>query len=198
MKISFGKQKITLKRVLLYLLILAGVVLLLYLLVYQPYEVRKDRERYKQAELNLLAIRENVEKATGKAVSSTEIKTCTYASREFTRGPLSCNISIYLGFPGKNYSESTSLMINAARVVRTNLSNPINGSKENSFVPKEQRRGTQMFTQEFISDSLICNVTYSYPDSLHNLKDVLNGVDGLEITLTCGGPAKAEFYPLED
>jgi hypothetical protein len=201
MKISLGKQKITVRRVLLYLLIVAGVVLFLYLLVYQPYEVRKDRERYKQAEAVLEPFRQEVEKRIGQADQVKTKYSCSRPHLKYTRGPLGCDVSIRMLYESRNSTDSTNYL-NIIKKLGADSLRIGSGSAigNSSFESSEQNKDKQIFFQDYVTVSdLACVIAYSYPvkPSSYEFFTVTSN-NNFEVDLSCGGPAKAEFYPLED
>jgi hypothetical protein len=201
MKAEAPKQKFTLRRILKFALLLGVVILLLYLLVYRPYEVRKDRQRYKQAEASIKVQASSIEKLSRKPDVIEKNESCSYASRKYIQGPLSCNVSVSYVYAITENVEANQIVALVKQSVDSNTRFTKKSGELKILSPLESRSVQEFgidYSEKTSGLSCILGFEYRHFDtSISRIKSSKTD-QNLIAEFTCGGPAKAEFYPLED
>ena len=184
-----------------YLALLVGSSILAYFVIYLPVAKYVEKKHFAQAEVSLDNLYNQIVAKIGKPDEVKKDKSCSYASQEFGRGSLGCSVGISVLYKNKNASESSSLMKSSAVVVGTGLRESLGRKQLTSFVSKQDLSGPQSFGQSHtFLKSIACSVSYSYPISPTYINSVFHPTsqENLEIDLNCGGPAKAEYFPLRN
>lgn len=181
-------------------LLITGIALFaLYFFAYQPLQIRKEKQNFAKAETSLDNLAKQIEDKVGKPDQIKKDKSCGYASRVSQRGPRGCSLSIYFIFENKNNITATEFMSSVSKLVGKGELQRLGDKKIKSFVPVDQYRGDQSISQPYINiDELSCSVQYKYP-ALKVLEQPLglNSPENLQLELSCGGPAMAEYYPIK-
>jgi len=194
---AMTKTKVRIIRYTLYGLLILGLTALLgYVLVLRPLQIRQQKQNFTKAESRLDELAKQIEATIGKPDATKKDKSCGRANLLSEKGPLGCDVSIYLLYENKTADISSALMQKVALFSDSNLRIGSGSAHGKSFVNKSQQRGEQTFFQNFGATSqLPCSFSYSYP--LMDRKIFIpKAEENLQIGLSCGGPAMAEYYPV--
>lgn len=187
-------------KIFLVLIFVVGLSAASYILVYKPYSIRKDKEKFTKAEASLDEVYNQIVAKVGKPDEVKKDKNCAYANRVYGKGPRSCSVGIYLLYKNKNSSISSSIMTDVAPIIGSKKYVGPGERDQTNFVPVQQNK-TQSFSQDYKQfGDIDCGIDYLYPVSPSNQNSAFQTTfdENLEITLICGGPAKAEHFTVKN
>lgn len=153
-------------------------------------QIVQERADYREAEVVLDNLYSQIEEKIGKPDKVEHIKTCGYSSAKFSKGILSCSVSISFTQPSASIAD--------ANLTADKIIDRINGNKkltvgnssygESVNFGDKYRFGANKPSRGFliINNSLRCSVSFQKQ----------NPVDQLSVYLLCVGEAKAEHFPL--
>jgi len=177
-----------------------GLTAVSYIFVYRPYSIRQDKERFTKAEASLDEVYNQIVAKVGKPDEVKKDNNCAYANRVYGKGPRSCSVGIYLLYENKNSSSASSTMADVAPIIGSKIYAGPGERDQTNFVPVQLNK-TQSFSQDYKQFGEIdCGIDYLYPVSPSNQNDTFQTSfdENLEITLICGGPAKAEHFTVKN
>lgn len=186
-------------KIFLVLVLVVGLSAASYILLYRPYSIRKDKERFTKAEASLDEVYNQIVAKAGKPDQVKKDKSCAYANRVYGKGPRSCSVGIYLLYENRNNLVASSITEKAATVSGAQLT--VFGEKSTgSFSSITEKRGDQTISQGYNSiEGLACSIDYIYPvlpSSSKTFQPTTN--ENLEVVIACGGPAKAEHFTVKN
>jgi hypothetical protein len=171
---------------------LAGKILLLLIVVgslawffiINPYLIRQEKQRFESATAELEKLSQQIQAKIGQSGSVVEDNSCDRPNLKSEKGPLSCDVGYEL-----TYSEvSAEEAFTRIGIVKDISQKPLRiGSvnmKSLTFLENSERQ--TIFQDLSLDTDHSCFVSYSYD------------VNVFSILLSCGGPARAEHYPVED
>lgn len=170
--------------------------IILWFAVISPYLTRKEKLRFEAAATELEKLSQKIQDRSGIASKPSNSKTCNYSSAKFNKGFRSCSLNIKLHYPGYSLEMSNDTLLRSSSIVGGQVYPGPGNQDQDSFVENEGFQ--QVFTQEFKEAGLLCNIKYEYNDTSRRLSGLGAHVDGLVVYLHCGGPARAEHYPVEE
>ena len=185
----------------IYGLLVVGILgVVFYGLVVRPLQIHNQKQNFDKAEASLDALATQIQDKIGKADETKKEKSCDRANLLSEKGPLSCDIAIYMLFTDKNALKATDLMHNVVALLAGSPTLKILGKPVTAFVPRDVYGGDQTIDQD--SDdfaNLNCGVQYIYPviPKLDQPFKTTNA-ENLLVSLSCSGSATKEFYPLKD
>jgi hypothetical protein len=195
MNISQKKLKQIVKKLPLILVALLVVGLLGYFLAYKPYAVKKDRELFTKAEATTEEMYSKVIATIGQPDQLQREKSCDRANLKSEKGPLLCDVSINLQYSDKDLSNSNDVLHSLQSLGTSPIRIGSGAANGNEFVSPTNQKGLQMFFQDYTHiGKLNCTLGYIYPYEGTNTP----AAQGIEVALSCSGPAKAEHFPLKD
>lgn len=163
-------------------------------LIVNPLLIRQEKARFETAAQELEKLSQHIQ-TNGEAASANTTRACGYASAKFTRGPRSCGVYLELPYPEVDLSRANQIMEYVRPIIGSRLYADAGNRQQTKFESNDDY--LQSFSQEFYRAGLLCHVRYKYTDTT-KLKDNSNNKTlGLVIRLQCGGPARAEHYPVE-
>jgi|GEM_PF-1302960 len=171
-----------------------------YFLVYKPYSIYKDKEKFTKAEASLDPIYNQIVAKVGKPDEVKKYQNCDRPNLKSGQGSLSCNVGINMWYKNKNYSQSNILMQEIVSLNNSAIRIGSSITEGSSFVPTDTNKGLQIFYQSIKSVSgLSCTNGYRYP-VIPSLEEQFNSMysENFEIHVSCSGPAKAQYYPMRD
>lgn len=171
------------------------VVGLIYLLAWRPIQVRREKAHFESVAAELEKVSQDIQTKVGKPDQSKTVKSCGYASRVYTKGPLSCGTTVYLLYENKNAQQSTEI---AQKII------PMFGTKSYSLDTETTDFSSQTKTDQKISQNFrvganerVCLAEYIYPVTFDSFSDFkTKSAENIEIALTCAMDALAEHYPV--
>lgn len=166
--------------------------------VIRTIQIHTQKQNFAKAEASLDALAKQIEAKVGKPDDIKKEKSCGYASRVYEKGPRGCSISIFLFFSGKDSTQATGLTSQISPLVSNKEVQRL-GEITHTFVPFDQYRGDQTLSQAYYDiGSLSCSVQYVYPVSKKlNQPFEPKESENLQLELSCGGVAMAEFFPVK-
>jgi len=171
-------------------LVFVAVLLVLYLL-FRQVEMYIQRAEFRRAEALVLDVKQQVESEL-TPTSAEHIKNCNYASTKWGRGQRGCIVGYVVdhGVIRENEALERAHDIKDKVSKRWSVDTSSSANKLNS-----QDRRVQLIEQNIRELNLNCSVNYSYEVvELQTNQNVRYG--NLLISITCGGPALAEYYPV--
>lgn len=193
---SSSKVKNGIRKLFTYLPIVLVVGVGFWFAVIGPYLTRQEKNRFEAAHAELESLAEEIQTKTGPADSVNSNQNCAYASAKFSRGDRSCSINININYPDFTLTKSNEAMLDLVDIKGGKLYPGAGNMNQEKFEDSEHYR--QTFSQQFSSANLLCSISYRYTDTTKLSVDPGQDVTGMIISLRCGGPARAEHYPLED
>jgi len=183
---------------------LVGLIIVIgigvYVGVYRPYSVGQDKERFLQAQASLEELYSQIEAKIGKPDEIKRDQSCDRANLKSSQGPLLCDVGISMWYKNRDVHQSNSLMRSSISLNSTEIRIGSGSAEGKAFVSAEIKRGLQVFYQSINSFSgLSCAIGYRYPTT-PSLEEQFNSKydENFEIHISCGGPAKAEHFPLKN
>lgn len=162
--------------------------------------VQKEKAQFAQAEKEIDALYAQIVDKVGKPDQEKKEKTCGYASRVYGKGPRYCNINSYLLYSRSNVTNSNRIMKTVSDVAGLSPTDHLARKDIVSFSQYEGVGLDQRFSDDLITSSnKTCSINFSYP-VLPSLTAPLKPGDkeNLLISIHCGGPARAEHFPVKD
>ena len=158
------------------------------------------KKNFEKAEASLNELYGKIVAAVGKPDQEKKLNRCSYTSQVFSKGARSCDVIIYGLYEARDADTSTQLMKNISSIVGSSRVKKVRGIiAEDSFVAGSSMN-PHSFGQDHMNISAIdCVGSYSYPVSNGTNKIFTSHSDqNFELVLSCGGPAKAEHYPVSN
>lgn len=185
------KTKPAVRRIFAIVLIIIAVIVFLWVLIVNPFLNRQEKNRFEAAYAELESLSKQIQEKTGTPESIETDKSCGYSSAKFSRGHRSCTVKSDIRYTDVTFDTANSIMSNAEPLVGTDLRFGLVNSHQSVFEKNERKE--QRFIQQFYSNELRCSVEYVLLAS-YNLEET----NDLTLNLSCGGPARAEHYPVEE
>jgi hypothetical protein len=184
----------------IYLLMLIGLVAFIYFVLYRPLAIHQEKKNFEKAEASLNELYEKIVQKIGLPDQKKNNKSCGYSSVVFGRGDLGCAVSISALYENINSDSATLKMKQIATFIGNKLYPGAGTRNQEGFVPKD-RNPVQSFRQDYKKfNDLSCTVSYSYPVYPTYSYSIFQTefAENILIELSCGGPAKAEHYPVSN
>jgi len=184
----------------IYLLMTVGIVVFVYFVLYRPYATHQEKKDFEKAEAALNELYDKIVAKIGKPDQEKKVNKCSYASREFGRGPRSCSVNIYVLYENRGLEAANTMTKNVATITGTQLYPGPGEESLAEFVVAQYPHVSQYFDQEFNDiESITCGARYSYPvyptySTIDPLQTTFH--ENLQIELSCSGSAKSEHYPV--
>lgn len=176
--------------------VLALVGIAAWLLVINPLLIREERKRFDAASESLKQLADEIQTKIGPADEVIKDESCGRANLKSEEGPLGCNTNYSLVFSTKNTDETNLLLQNASEI----SSNPLRKgplADGTTFVNNPSANNTQIIYQNIgFINNLSCVTSYEY--RIQPSSEELSESHVLKIVVNCGGPAKAEHFPVKD
>lgn len=171
--------------------LLAVIALLAWIAVVNPYLTRKEKQRFEAAAASLQTLADEIQTKVGKADDVNVEKSCGRAHMKSEDGPVSCNVMVALSYNPPEYSDANTTLNDVALFIGAPLRRgPL--TKEVYFSPNPSDKKPEIIYQNNPKiEPLSCVNTYE----LYSLD---TRPKALVVQLSCGGPARAEHYPLKD
>lgn len=181
-------------------LLITGLALFaLYFFAYQPLQIRKEKQNFAKAETTLDKLAKQIEDEVGKPDQIKKDKSCGYASRVSQRGPRGCGVSVALLYSNRDLVFANSSLADISSLYGTKIYDQLGRPDVIQFSLYAGRGSSQAFSQSIpAQESLNCSVQYSYPvvPLFDKLFPDVSG-ENVQIYLSCGGSAMAEYYPVK-
>ncbi len=183
-------------RYVLYGLVGAGVLgAVIFGGIVRPLQVRTQKQNFAKAEASIDALAAKIEQTIGKPDETKKTKTCDRANLKFEQGPLGCNITVSLLYKNSEQAKANQLMETLSKLNSSKLRVGSGSSRGLSFVSKDVTQGAQVFYQDAPKiENLTCVFGYRYPSGINQV-DPPRNEEGFAVSISCGGPAMAEFFP---
>jgi hypothetical protein len=176
-----------------------GAVLVIGYLAYTPYAAAKERRQYDQAAQKLEELIPQIESLAGKADAIERTKTCDRPNLKYAKGPLNCSVGIYLLYTNSDARTSSEKKDSVSGISSLPIRSTSIDTSDTNFVPKDSVRAQQVFFQDLFSAfGLKCTTSYRYPATDRSKEFGARTDESMDITVNCGGPAKAEHFPIEN
>jgi hypothetical protein len=191
---KFTKDKVLGAAGILIIVIIGG-----YFAMYRPLMIRRDKDRFIKAQASIEDLFTQIEAKVGKPDQVKRDQSCSYANREFERGPLACAVSIYALYGERTIEEASGILLDSSLVVGTPLLQ-FGEQVTPQFTLAPQKPVEQTINQDYKHIAgLSCKVDYSYP-FVSGLYDVFTSApaNSIKLSLVCGGPANAEHFPVKN
>lgn len=194
------------KKHLPFLIVFIATILAAGLFLYRDYSIRADKNRFEQAHKSIDVLYSDIVAKVGQPDNVKQDQSCGYASRKFSRGPLSCAVGINFAYVIPNADEATNLAktINDA-VSRKNNVFTTSYSNAGSILPFVSLQGLRDYqeikndlTEKSSQKRCYLTVVYALSSSIYHPLSVSSEKSDreLSIQLGCKDSAKAEYYPL--
>lgn len=178
-----------------------GILLLVLVFAFfgfQLFRQWQQKQNFNKAEKSLDTLATQIEQTIGKADEVKKTKSCDRPNLKFEKGPLSCDVQVSLLYADSGLEESNQFMISLSRKQVTKLRIGSGGSTDLVFLPKNSISGSQSFYQATSNISgLSCGYSYKYPSGISQ-EDSNTPEKGFLVSISCGGPAVYQFYPLHN
>lgn len=160
----------------------------------------REKRQFAQAEKEIDALYTQIVEKVGKPDQEKKEKTCGYASRAYGKGPRYCNVRSYVLYSKSNLATSNNKMRELSQIVGSVTKDERVLEPKDMFYQYESVGSDQNFIQTLKSQTkLNCSVRYTYPlveSSTSALKPT--ETENLLVSIHCGGPARAEYFPVKD
>ena len=181
------------------------LVLIAAFFVVRQVQIVQERNDYRKAEVVLERLYGEIESKIGKADKVERKRSCSYSSAKFSKGILRCSVSISSS-RSIDHVDKSSLLANQIidilkqdtkiRVSYYEYDKAINFSKKDDY----SRIGESSRDYEIIGNSRRCYVGFEYMDlgKTKQLERAITDSPGgkLSTTISCGGGAKTEHFPV--
>jgi hypothetical protein len=191
---------VTKKNWVMVVVLVIGIGLAGYVAVYPLAMEKIEKDNFKKARAGLEDLYGQIEAKIGKPDQIKRDQSCAYASREFVRGPRSCGSSIVFLYENKSFEEVNSKMSQASPLVSNKLYPGAGVRHQTQFIPSSQNNN-QSFGQDYKKfGDITCSVNYSYPVYPTYLSNPFQThfTENFQIELSCGGSARAEYFPVKN
>lgn len=164
--------------------VIVAVGLLVWFFIINPYLTRQEKQRFESASSELKNISQEIQSSIGAANTELKNNSCDRPNLKLEKGPLSCDVGYELEYTESNALSATSMVQQTEKVSDAPLRIGSGGMESLKYT---EGMGRQVIYQDIESlNGLSCFIAYSYHQEL------------LNILVSCGGPARAEHYPVED
>lgn len=167
-------------------------------LVVNPALNQRDKDRFLQAEVQLEQILEEKIRPAAEPDLVERERSCRYASRKYTDGPLSCTVTIHLAYIDASSEKSVDIIELISQKINSALRD---GLSEVEDISAYEELDYFRLSQKINSiDGLSCSVGFTHPITLSSESLVFEGVSnddaGLYTSLNCSDSARAEHFPV--
>lgn len=178
---------------------IVGIGLVGFFGVYRPVSVYLDKQRFLRAEKEIEEVAEQIQAKIGPADQVKRGASCSYASRKFERGPLSCGVGVHGIYIADDPSSANSILEKVVSIKASTLYPGASQQGATEFKDNKASHVQQSFTQDFYSSGLLCKIEYVFPAEV-NLEEYFpeNDTRNIRITTRCSGDARAEHFPVTD
>lgn len=160
-------------------------------------EKRIERPRFAQAQSDLNDLYVSITKQVGAPSDHKAVQSCSYTSVEIGRGALSCDVYEYFTYKVSDQADAQSLSAQLATLTKNNAKIL---HYESSTWSTSGQGYVQIASDDFTTQSeLECGTDYwFFTGPLIPSEFPINDVkpSSLLIELSCGGGARAEYYPV--
>lgn len=172
-------------------MVLAGV--LLWFLVINPLLIRAEKQRFESASAELEKLANQIQQKIGTPILFGGKNSCGRSNLKLDEGPLICNVKYFLEYNTTSVEQSNQLLSTLGSMYDSPLrEGPL--AKSTVFTDRAEK-SVQIIYQDIgkLSD-FSCVQSYEYYPTGNAKSDGQQ----VKIVLNCGGPARAEHYPVED
>lgn len=190
------KTKPAARRIFAIVLIILAVIVFLWMLIVNPFLNRQEKNRYEAAYAELESLSKEIQEKIGTAESIETDKSCGYSSAKFSRGHRSCTVRVSLKYPEEGIGAANKFLESISSIKGSRLYPGAGNMEQTMFEDTEDFQ--QSFSQSFSSHSLTCRLKYEHTDVKKLRSTFTNSTTGFIVYMSCGGPARAEHYPVDE
>ena len=193
-----GNKEITKKLIYRIAVMLVLATLIVGVLVYFGL-IWREKKQFALAEKEIDALYAQIVEKIGKPDQEKKTKSCGYASRVYGKGPRGCSVTQRLLYESSGLGESNKIMVDVLKLSNGTYLQTFGDKSKNRFTDQENRTD-QHISQDYrdIGD-LSCGISYYFPVVKEFSDDFEpRALENLQIEISCGGPALAEYFPIKN
>jgi hypothetical protein len=184
------KKYLRLAGKILLLLIVAGSLAWFYII--NPYLIRQEKQRFESAATELEKLSQQIQTTIDIPVETSKEQSCGRANLKSEEGPLICNTASALEY--KISGEEANQILSKSSVFSNYPLREGPLAKSTQFLDTAGSSLQVIYQDIGMLYGFSCVTSYEYypPGVIGNEENTL------KVILNCGGPARAEHYPVED
>lgn len=170
-----------------------------YYAVYLPIAQSREKKQFAEAKSELSEIKSQLVTAIGEPAQDIYRESCDRQNVKNNKGSLSCSVSYFIIYNGKDSSSADKVVWAASELIGTGEVRNLLGANFTGFKSSQSTYHNSAYIDVNKINSLSCGIQITYPATQLTPRPAeISGTESLALEATCSGSAKGEYFQLDN